>query len=314
MKSSVNTFIEGEHYLNLGLITLAKEKFQQALAFNQQTKDPEGEGVCFFYLARTAIAEKNKDEALEYLKKARKNYDERGMRQMLEQIKLLEDAARQIKQDEKPIVDVPPVPENNPVELFRSGKFEAAIKIFASDVQKFRAQHDQERLAMSLLYLGQCLCTIEQDDDALTKLDEAHAIAEELSNPELIESVHHVQETVRTVKAQTELNKLSLTDLETAPIPPAEKVATALSKAEIFIMRGNSANAEKALHLARKSVPEQENEKLQALILVVESKLLRLKQKFDPALKVLQLAQAIAEKLNDQELLDLIRTTQKSVE
>ena len=77
---SKQLFVEGEHYLNLGLTELAKEKFIQALEQNKSQSNEQGIGVCLFYLAQTAYFEKNVEEAFSFLQEAqvlyrRKNHD-----------------------------------------------------------------------------------------------------------------------------------------------------------------------------------------------------------------------------------------------
>jgi tetratricopeptide (TPR) repeat protein len=311
MKSSVDAFIEGEHYLSLGLLTLAKEKFIESLAMNQKNDDQEGTGVCYFYLAQVAAAEKNKPEALDFLGKAREVYEQRGMEQMINQIEHLEKAIHKVKSKPQPILDVNPTPRKNPFELFRNGEVAEAIQIFEADVKKFRAAQDWHHLAMSLLYVGRCYFRIEKDETALKLLQEAQEVAAKVSHNELQQSINQALKSISVVLHQTEIVYKPLAELMASTDDAGQKISLALSKAEIYIIRGNVKQAEEAIHTARKCIPKKNPEKFQALIMIIESKLLLLKQQFEPAQKVLEMAQTIAEKLQDQELLDLLATIRK---
>lgn len=316
MKKSIETFIEGEHCVSLGLLTLAREKIQEALEINKKNGDEEGIGVCLIYLAQIEIKENRKATAQEYLDQAREHYRQRNMEDMLTQLDLLQEVIDNLKQNLTTDVTVPKTknPQQpaavDPFQLFREGEVEAAAKIFVDDILKFRQSDNQRKLAMSLLYLGQCQFTLGKHSDAFSHLNEAREIAQKIQDHELIHTINGVFENIALIEQQKELDKLTLQELLEQDLTPTKKLMMLLSKAEIQILKGLGQEAERAIHEARKLLPQQNVEKQLVLIMIVESKLLRFRGKIDSAQKLLDQAKEIAEKIREPEL---VRLVEKSI-
>ncbi|MBN2091755.1 hypothetical protein JW964_19225 [candidate division KSB1 bacterium] len=307
-------FIEGEHYLDLGLLILAKERFQQALQIATTKQDAQGIGVCLFYLIQVAIAEKNKPEAIHFLQKAREHYHHRNHAQMLSQLELLSHEIEKLTEPDQ-VEAIPtkekPLPENpDPFQLYEQGAIEEAIKIFKKDVQTFRKKNQHDKVALSLLYLGQCHFTNNEIQKAMTHLKEAEKIAQEINDQNLINAIQKVFDTIHLIDHQTDIDQISLEDLLKNEPDPLKKIMLALSKAEIYIIKNNLKEAEFAIHYARQFIPEKNPEKYLALIHLVESKFLRLKKKPEQAAIVLKYAKEFAQKSNANDILEMIQQTE----
>jgi tetratricopeptide (TPR) repeat protein len=311
MKKSIDTFIEGEHYIGLGLLTLAREKFLEALEINKKQQDDEGIGVCLIYLAQIEIKEKKKNTAQEYLNQAKAHYKNRNMEKMLAPIGLLQTMVDAIEQKpEAPVLPTAKIPEPpapcDPFQLFSDGEIEHAALIFSKDVAEFRHSGNQRKLALALVYLGQCHFTLGQLAEARTALNEARNIARQIRDAEIIQEINQVFENIHLIEQQKELDNLSVQEICGQKLSPAEILILLLSKAEILILKGLGNAAEIAIHEARKLLPKQNLEKQLVLIMIVESKLLRLKGKIKPAKSLLQQAREIALKTREPELVQLV--------
>lgn len=309
MKKLNEPFIEGEHYLSLGLVSMAKERFQHALKNNRQKNNLEGVGVCLFYLAQTAVTEKNKAEALKYLEDARAIYRQRGHDQMLIQLNHLENAIQALE-EEAQVKQIPePEPEIKPLDLFKAGKTEAAISIFEKNIQHFRKSDNQIKLAQALLNSGQCQFAVNQTDMAIEHLNEARELAFRLKHEELSQAIDDAFQAIQLVSQQKEIDRQSIAEIVKNVNEPDKRINLLLSKAEISILKHHVKDTETAIHEARKCIPQQNAEKYMALIMLVEVKLLRLKDKFQQASQVLKYALELAAKIGDSDLVQLIQET-----
>jgi len=309
MSKSTKFFIEGEHYLSLGLLTLAREKFEAALELSRQFNEQDGVGVCLFYLAQIAANEKNRSAAMNYLKEARAFYRTRNLPQMLTQLDHLEKAIHAIDENVETKGGEAPLTRQDPFELWRNGDLEQAIKIFSHDVQQFEKNKNQLYCGMSLIYLGQAEFANGQTKAALEHLNQARAIADELQNKSLQNALNNAYKTIDFVESQPEINHKSLEQLMDSVDDPIQKLHLALKKGELLILQGIAREAEVAIHEARKQLPSENPEKYQALIMLHETKLLHLKGKSDQARKVLEAALILARKVNDPTLKVLIEQT-----
>lgn len=310
MKKSIEIFIEGEHYLGMGLPVLAREKFLAALEINQANQDAEGIGVCLIYLVQIEITEKNKRSAQAYLEQAKVQYQNRNMEKMLEQLKLLQDAIDALE-DQAEVPEAAPAhfqPESvvDPFSLFRNGEIERASEIFAADVAEFRQKRNERNLALSLLYLGQCRFTLGQMTEARAALNEARQLAQPLQDHEILHGIAQVLENMNLIEQQKDLDQLSIVEIVSQKLPELQRFMLLLSKAEILILKGLGKDAEMAIHEARKLLPPEHFEKQLVLIMIVESKLLRLKGKTGAAKSLLQQTRALAQKSGEPELVQLV--------
>lgn len=314
MAKTFEPFIEGEHYLGLGLLTLAKERFHTALQIANEKQDAQGMGVCLFYLTQVAIAEKNKPEALEFLQKAHDHYQKRNHTRMLSQLNLLNLEIQKLAApnsiEETPVPPESPQEKSDPFDLLQQGAIEDAIQIFTKDVQEHRQKNQPDKLALSLLYLGQCQFTQNDVKTAITHLKEAEKIAKELNHPGLIDAIQKAFDTIDLLEKQKVIDQNALEDLLKNEPDPLKKIMIALSKAEIHLLKRNITEADWAIHQARRFVPEKNPEKYLALISLVESKLLRLKNKPEQAITVLKYAKEFAKKSDAKDILDMIQQTE----
>jgi len=310
MKKSIEIFIEGEHYLGMGLPVLAREKFLAALAINQANQDAEGIGVCLIYLVQIEITEKNKRNAQAYLDQAKVHYQHRNLEKMLGQLKLLQEAIDALDaQTETPGAEpAPSLPEAtiDPFALFRNGEIEQATEIFIADVAEFRQTRNVRKLALSLLYLGQCRFTLGQMTEARAALNEARQLAQQLQDMEILHGIAQVFENMNLIDQQKDLDRLSIAEITSQKLPVLRRFMLLLSKAEILILKGLGKDAELAIHEARKLLPPESFEKQLVLIMIVESKLLRLKGKTGAAKSLLQQTRALAQKSGEPELVQLV--------
>jgi tetratricopeptide (TPR) repeat protein len=314
MAKTFEPFIEGEHYLELGLLSLAKERFQQALQIARAKNDAQGTGVCLFYLIQVAIAENNKPEAIQLLQKAQDHYRQKNHAQMLSQLNLLGQAIDKLAEPENgvelPVEQKIPPENSDPFELFQQGAISAAIAIFEKDVQDFREKNDPQKLALSLLYLGQCQFSNNNLETAIIHLKEAEIIALKINDHNLIQAIQEAFNTIHLLQNQKDIDQKALADLLKNEPDPLKKIMLALGKAEIHILKRNLKEAEMAIHQARSFIPEKNPEKYLALINLVESKFLRLKNKPDQALIVLKYARELAQKCQAEDVMELIQQTE----
>lgn len=316
MAKTFEPFIEGEHYLELGLLTLARERFEQALQISTKQNDTQGIGVCLFYLIQVAIAENNKAEAIQFLQKAREHYRQRNHTKMLGQLDLLNNEIEKLTDSntskESILEAMAPAENPDPFELYQQGAISAAIKIFESDVQEFRKKNQPYKLALSLLYLGQCHFTNNNLETAITYLKEAEILADKINDQNLKYSIQKAFDTIHLLDHQKDIDQKSLDDLLRDEPDPLKKIMLALSKAEIYILKRNPQEAEIAIHQARRFIPEKKPEKYLALISLVESKFLRLKNKPDQAVAVLKYAKELAEKSRAEDVIKMIQQTENN--
>ena len=317
MAKTFEPFIEGEHYLELGLLTLAKERFQTALEIADEKHDVQGMGVCLFYLIQVAIAENNKPEAMKLLQKAKELYQQRNHSQMLSQLDLLNNEIEKLSEpDPNAEKTAPPIliPETcDPFELFQQGEVNKAIKIFEQDIQRFRQANQPYNLALSLLNLAQCQFTNNNQKIAVNHLKEAEQIAHQIKNQELTEAIQKVFNTIHIMEHEQDIDRQSLEDLLKNETDPVQKIMSALSKAEIFILKKNVKDAELAIHQARRFIPDKNPEKYLALISLVESKFLRMKNKTEQANIVLKYAKEFAQKSGADDILKMIQQTENEI-
>ncbi len=317
MAKTFEPFIEGEHYLNLGLLTLAKERFQTALQIADENHDAQGMGVCFFYLIQVAIAEKNKPEAITLLQKARDHYGQRNHSQMLSQLDLLKNEIEKLVEpepnDEKTSIPIAIPESHDPFELFQQGEINKAIKVLEQDIQRFRQANQPYNLALSLLYLGQCEFTNNNQKLAVNHLKEAEQIAHQLKNQELTEAIQKAFHTIHIMEQEQDIERHSLENLLKNETDLVQKIMLALSKAEIYILKKNVNEAELAIHQARRFIPEKNPEKYLALISLVESKFLRMKNRPEQAVIVLKYAKEFAQKSGADDILEMIQQIENEI-
>lgn len=316
MPKSIEPFIEGEHYLSLGLLTLAQEKFEIALQTNRIQNDLTGIGVCLFYLTQIAIAEKQQAIASKYLAEARQIYQQRGRHEMLNQLNLLEHEIKKLDLEPANTLAAPDTLSTtpiNPITLFLQGEFEPAREIFARDVELLRQQPQPSALARALLYLGQCELFLDQPETARTYLNESQQIALQHQDMELITILKDTFDKMKYLEEHQQIDQTPLNKLLATAKGPQEKLLLALAKAEILLLKKRVAESEIALHQARKLLPEQHPERFLTLILLTESKLLVLKNRIDQALRLLDFARQYAEKTQDPDLMALVKLTRSQL-
>ncbi|MCI0511965.1 hypothetical protein L0128_01970 [candidate division KSB1 bacterium] len=316
MPKSIEPFIEGEHYLSLGLLTLAQEKFEIALQTNRTQHDLTGIGVCLFYLTQIAIAEKNQAVASKYLAEARQIYQQRGMQEMLKKLNLLEHEIKKSGAEPANTLEAPeiqPATPINPITLLMQGEFKQAREIFARDVAQLRQQPQPSALARALLYLGQCELFMDQPTTARTYLNESQQIALQNQDTEVIAILKDTFDKMQYLEEHQQIDKTPLNNLLATASNPQEKLLLALAKAEILLLKKRVAESEIALHQARKLLPEQHPEKFLTLILLTESKLLVLKNRVGQAPRLLDFAQQCAEKTQDPALIALVKLTRSQL-
>lgn len=305
MSFSKEAFLEGEHYLNLGLTELAREKFTQALEQSKSQKDEQGAGVCLFYLTQTAFLDKNIEEALFFLKAAKAHYKRRDHEKMLNQLDILEQGIHNLSKIEEqkaalnPETPLPrPIP--NDQEKAQPISLEAEIKLL-------REQGNSLLLAQKLLQLAQT--KLGQTDYALATqyLHEAHEIAHQLGDKILQSQIHGVFEDITLMRNHQDIDERSLEELVASAQTPQDKIKLALSKAEILILKNDFQGANEALHEARKRIPTEAKERFIVFSMLVEFKLLRKQGQLEQADSVLEYAYKLAVQINDSELLSLVQ-------
>ena len=308
MSKSTKFFVEGEHYLRLGLLSLAQEKFKTALELSRQHQEAEGIGVCLVYLARIAAAEKKKKEALDFLNQAKALYRDRGHQAMLAQLEVLKKTIGEIR--ESSTADVHPIEEvksEDPFELCKRGDFKTAAFIFKNDVAHFRERHNTLHLGMSLLYLSQTLFSDGQNEESFKYLNEAQQIARHLDNADLQKALENAVHVRTLVEQHRDIDGKSVGELIRTVSDPIKKLNLALKKVEIALLKGNGPEAEEALFEARKYIPKKQPEKFIALTMLLESRIMLFQGKKEQAQKVLEYALGYADKAEDHELSGLIK-------
>jgi tetratricopeptide (TPR) repeat protein len=237
---------------------------------------------------------------------------------MLSQLNLLSQAIDKLTESEN-AVELPPErkipPENSdPFELFQQGAIGAAITIFERDIQEFREKNQSQKLALSLLYLGQCQFSNNNLETAVIHLKEAEIIALKINDQNLIQAIQKAFNMIHLMQNQKDIDQKSLADLLKNEPDPLKKIMLALSKAEIYILKRQLKEAEIAIHQARHFIPEKNPEKYLALINLVESKFLRLKNKPDQAAIVLKYARELAQKSQAEDVMEMIRQTESEIQ
>ncbi|MCK5738043.1 hypothetical protein KAH55_02635 [bacterium] len=305
MSFSKEAFLEGEHYLNLGLTELAKDKFTQALEQNRSQNDEQGIGVCLFYLTQTAYLDKNIEEALSFLKTAQAIYQRRNHEQMLNQLDILEQGIRNLsKTEDQKTAPIPHTPL--PLTIPDAQDEEKPIPLEA-EIKQLRKQGNSLLLAQKLLQLAQTKLAQTDYSLATQSLHEAHEIAHQLGDKNLQSQIHQEFEDITLMRNHQDIDERSLQELVESAQSPQDKIKLALSKAEILILKNDFQGANEALHEARKRIPTESKERFIVFSMLVEFKLLLKQGLLERANTVLDYANKLATQINDSELLSLVQ-------
>jgi len=303
---SKQLFVEGEHYLNLGLTELAKEKFIQALEQNKSQSNEQGIGVCLFYLAQTAYFEKNVEEAFSFLQEAQVLYRRKNHDQMLRQLDILEQGIHDLADTQKSEVPDSSAVSSSPITA--DVQAEEHVISLESEVDQLRQEGNTPILAQKLLLLAQKEMTQRDYSLATQYLQEAHRIGQLLDDQKLQSQIHAAFEDITLLKNHADIDERSLHELLSSAKLPQDKFTLALSKAEILTLHNDIKGANEALHEARKQIPaDSSKEKFIVLSLIVEFKLFQKQGLVEQADKILDYAKKLATKINDNELLLLVQ-------
>ena len=305
MSFSKEAFLEGEHYLNLGLTELAREKFTQALEQNKAQNDEQGIGVCLFYLTQAAFLDKNIEEALSFLKTAQALYQRQNHEQMLNQLDILEQGIRKLSkiEDQKTALN-PDTPLPLPISDAQDAEKPITLEV---EVKQLRKQGNSVLLAQKLLQLAQTKLAQTDYSLAIQSLHEAHKIAHQLGDKKLQSQIHGAFEDINLMRNHQDIDERSLQELLASAQSPQDKIKLALSKAEILILKNDFKGANAALHEARKRIPRESKERFIIFSMLVEFQLLRKQGMLEQADTVLDYANKLAAQIDDSELLSLVQ-------